>query len=209
MSDDEIKIENDAAEIAPNDAPIDDVELVADEEYGDEAGEGAVAKLRAKLKDSQAKCSEYVTGWQRAKADYVNAKRQNDEERVEFLKYSERRLMLELLTLADSFDLALGDLPTGQAGTSGTPPNSEKWLAGVKNIRSQLEKILAGHGVKTQEDQVGKKFDPALHEALMSEPVTDEAQDDTVLAELAKGYLIHDQVLRPAKVKVGEYRAQE
>jgi molecular chaperone GrpE len=191
-------IENDAVEIAPNDTP-DDIELVADEEYGDEAGEGAVKKLRAKLKDSQAKCQEYMSGWQRAKADYVNAKRQNDEERVEFLKYSERRLMLELLTLADSFDLALSE-------TSGTLPNSEKWLAGIKNIRSQLEKILAGHGVKAQEDQVGKKFDPALHEALMSEPVTDGALDDTVLAELAKGYLIHDQILRPAKVKVGEYR---
>lgn len=177
----------------------DNVELVADEEYGDEGeggGEDVVKKLRAKLKESQAKCQEYMTGWQRSKADYVNARRQNDEERAEFLKYSERRLMSELLTLADSFDLALAD----------KPPDASKWSDGVKNIRSQLGKILESHGVKTMEAQTGKRFDPALHEALMNEPVADEAQDDTVLAELTKGYMIHDQVLRPAKVKVGEYK---
>lgn len=196
MNDEEkIKIEDDA--IPAN--VSDDVELVADEEYGDEAGADAMKKLRAKLKESQAKCLEYMTGWQRAKADYVNARRQNDGERAEFLKYSERKLMLELLALADSFDLALG-------GAGGMPPNSEKWLAGVRNIRVQLEKILEGHDVKIMEDQTGKKFDPKFHEALMNEPITEQSQDDTVLAELARGYLIHDQVLRPAKVKVGEFR---
>lgn len=190
-------ITNDAPEISPNDAS-EDVEIVADEEYGDEgegSGADALKKLRAKLKESQTKCNEYMTGWQRAKADYVNAKRQNDEERTEFLKYSERRLMSELLTLADSFDLALASAPPGG-----------DWQKGVENIRSQLGKILESHGVKMMEVQTGKRFDPIFHEALMSEPVADEVQDDTVLTELTKGYMIHDQVLRPAKVKVGELK---
>jgi molecular chaperone GrpE len=205
MNDDEIKnkINNTAG-----DTLADDVEIVVDEgedlaekieELSEENMAATVKKLRGRLKESQAKSQEYMTGWQRAKADYVNARRLEEESRAEFLKYAERKMLLELLALADSFDMALADV--GEA-----PSDKNNWLAGVKNIRSQLEKILQSHGVHPMAEAIGSKFDPTRHEALASEPVASIYQDDMVLAELMRGYEIHDKVLRPAKVKVGEFK---
>jgi len=80
----------------------------------------------------------------------------------------------------------------------------ESYAEGVKLIRKQLLDMLDRNwGLKRMDDVVGKEFSPHEHEAMMMEE-DDTIDTETVLAELQKGYYLHDRVLRTAKVKVGK-----
>ena len=166
-----------------------DIEMIP-EETGDEADPAAkVKKLREKLARCEAEKGEYLTGWQRAKADLINYKRDEVKRFEEFAKFSAEGLIAEVVQVLDSFDLAL---------QHEVPKEVER---GIVLIRSQLEDILRRHGLETLAVK-GKKFDPALHESIGE--VEAEAEEGTVVDELQKGYLLHGKVLRPARVKIAE-----
>ena len=88
----------------------------------------------------------------------------------------------------DSFEIALKN-------TS----EHEKFVKGIQMIYSQIYSILSSNGLK-KIDAVGKKFDPYKHEVLMKEE--SEKEDDIVLEEFQKGYMLNDKVIRHSKVKV-------
>ena len=81
----------------------------------------------------------------------------------------------------------------------------KNWRIGVEYIYFQLRKALTESGVE-EIDPSGKKFDHTLHEAVSYEPVVDEKIDHTVLQVIQKGYILNGKLLKPAKVKVGEYK---
>jgi len=164
----------------------DEIELETDEEALEEEGlKEKLKKLRAELKQCQKEKAEYLAGWQRAKADFINARKDEERARAEFLKYAEEGILYEILAVADSL-LARRSFSEG----------------GEDPVYDQLLSILKEHGVLPMES-AGKKFDPLEHEALEKEEVEEEARDNIVLEELQKGWRLHDRVLRPAKVKVG------
>ena len=182
---------------------VDDVVIESDDTLDDsviaeENMAETIKKLRAKLKKSQADASEYLTGWQRAKADFVNARKRDEEERKEFIKFSNERLIESLIPVLESFDLAMANKEVWEKV-------DKNWRIGVEYIYSQLKKTLNESGLD-EINPVGQKFDPARDEAAEYVPVTDEAQDHVITQVIQKGYSLNRKSMRPPKVKVGEFK---
>jgi molecular chaperone GrpE len=196
-----------ADEFTPQDPQTDqEPEVDIDEEFVPEDGEGnigtpkdTVKELREKLKKALAEKQEYLDGWQRAKADFVNARKRDEEGRKEMVKYASEEILSELIPVLDSFTMAF-------ANKEAWEKVDKNWRMGVEYIYSQLGNTLDSHGLKAY-DPKGEKFDPMKHSAVASIPVTDESQDHVVLEVLQKGYILNDKIIRPAQVKIGEYKA--
>ncbi|OWY73382.1 nucleotide exchange factor GrpE [cyanobacterium TDX16] len=135
----------------------------------------------------------------RAQAECANISKRMHQQNVEAVKHAGMGLAREVLHVVDSLDRSLEGLQSGAAGGS--------VLDGIKLIADQLAKVLSDHGVKPIES-VGHPFDPMRHEAMMSDYESDKPVG-TVTAEYQRGYMMHDRVLRPAKVVVAAKKADE
>lgn len=158
-----------------------------------------VKKLREKLKECEKEKQEYLDGWQRAKADFVNSRRRLEEEKAAALSKAGEEVLLEILPVVDSFEMAFADRESWEQAPS-------EWRKGVESIYSQLTNVLKRHNVSAIDPEAGTAFDPQQHEAMEMVPVSDEADDHTVQAVLQKGYRSNGGIIRAAKVKVGEYQ---
>jgi molecular chaperone GrpE len=180
----------------------DDSEIVS--EGGDEsvvAEESAaetIKKLREKLRICQSERSEYLSGWQRAKADFVNAKKDEEKAMAQFVKFSSERTIRDVIPAMDSFHSAFGD----KAKWEKVDLN---WRMGVQYIYSQLLSAMEKNGVKLIEPKVGEPFDANKHESVATVPTAKENENHTVAEAVQKGYSLHGKVLQPAKVKLAEY----
>jgi molecular chaperone GrpE len=158
--------------------------------------DGALAKI-AKLKKDLEVCKkekvDYLNGWKRAKADYINAERKFTGQLESVTKYSEARILKELLNIADGFENAFAS----------APPDSP-WTGGIRYIYDKLETLLTKHGVKKIQT-AGEMFNPHYHEAVEIISTDAEKDDDRIMQELQTGYMMHDKILRPSKVKVAKY----
>lgn len=158
---------------------------IIEEEVIEESGlQDKLKKLREELKLCQKEKGEHLAGWQRAKADFINARKDEEKARAEFAKFAAEKVLREMLAVADSLEMA---------GKEMGP------------IYAQLREILKREGVELIETG-NAHFDPLYHEALEQVEVPEKEKDGIVLEELQKGYKIYDRVLRPAKVKVGIYK---
>jgi len=143
-------------------------------------------------RDYKTQAEEYLAGWQRARADYQNLKKETERKIAEYLSAANKDLLHELLPLVDYFKHAFKHLPADL--------KTSEWVDGVRHIQSKLEQVLAYHGVKEME-VVGEKFDPKLHEAA-GEVEGSGQEHGIILEELRTGFMLHDQVLQPARVKI-------
>jgi len=126
----------------------------------------------------------------RALADLDNFRKKVQQDHTKITRIGKREILLRILEVVDSFDRALEQ-------ASGLP---ESLAEGFHVIRRQLRNILKVEGV-TPMETLGQVFDPDLHEAVAS--VGDDKQTSgTIVAELSRGYLWQDELLRPAKVSV-------
>lgn len=176
------------------------IETMDEEIILEEEGEGLqdkLKKLREKLKKCEAEKQEYLSGWQRAKADFINARKDEEENRKEFKKYCEMELALEFLEIADSFDRLMADKENWQK-------IEENWRRGVENIYTQLMDILENKNIKPMEN-LGKPFNPEEHESVGEAEVDKEENDNIIMEEIRKGYKMGDKIIRPSKVKIGKY----
>ncbi len=123
---------------------------------------------------------EYLNGWKRAKADYLNLKKEMEAQNKEIREWLSKIFLLPLLEIMDSFD---------RAGTLD---------AGIEGVKKQFDDFLKNNRVEAMK-VIGEKFDPLKHEAMES---IDGGESGIVAEEMQKGYLIGEEVLRPAKVKV-------
>lgn len=159
-------------------------------------------KYKEKLKTCQKERNEYLDGWQRSKADYLNSKRRLEAERQHEDERHAARFIEKLLPLCDSFDLALQNL--AKHNEAENEPKSD-WRTGIEQIHNQLLCILKSYNVEVLVP-LGLPFDPHFHEAVLEEPVTDSAQHHIILNVLQNGYTIGERLIRPAKVTVGNYK---
>lgn len=179
-------------------------EEIKDEEFVPEDGEGnpantkdTVKDLREKLKKALAEKQEYLEGWQRVKADFINARKREEEAHGELIKFANENLIFELLPALDSFTMAF-------ANKEAWEKVDKNWRQGVEYIYAQLLGSLEHAGLKQFNPQ-GEKFDPTRHTSLSSVAVTHESQNHMIVDVVQKGYTLNDKVIRPAQVKVGEY----
>ncbi len=179
-------------------------DIILDEETGiddsvlaDEAQSDTIKKLKLKLKDAEDKSKEYLDGWQRAKADFVNIRKRDEENQKEFVKFAKEGVIADLIPVLDSFDLALQNKTAWEA-------LPKDWRIGMESIYNQLVSILATHGV-SKDTPTGKPFDPNHHDAVAMVSVDNKENDHIVMETLQSGYNLGEKNIRPAKVKVGEY----
>lgn len=148
--------------------------------------------LKKKLAEGEKKVAEYLAGWQRARADFLNYKKEEMERMEVFLKYASEEFILKILPILDNFDLAERKLPEDSK-------NNED-IKGLLQIKTQLSDFLKNEGVE-EIKTIGEKFDPNLHEAI-EEVELKNKDSGIIIEEVQKGYKINGRLLRPAKVKV-------
>lgn len=178
------------------------LDVEGDDVVFEEEGEGVnpqakIKKLREDLKKALKERDEYLTGWQRARADFVNARKEEDKTRTEFMKYANKDLLLEILSVMDSFDMAF----TNKEAWEKVDKN---WRVGVEYIYGQLMGILEQNELK-QVNPVGEMFDPNIHTSIESVPVEKPEDDHKILEVIQKGYTLHGSLVRSPKVKVGAH----
>ncbi|QSH39590.1 nucleotide exchange factor GrpE [Candidatus Kaiserbacteria bacterium] len=158
--------------------------------YEEDQGAELVKKLRAKLKKCEQEKKEYLDGWQRLKADTVNAQKNQKQG----LELSQKRIVQnfvqELLPALDSFDIAT------QSGA--WEKVDVVWRQGIEYVHAQLLTSLENSGVENY-GVVGDTFDPALHEAGGH---AEGGESDIIARVERRGYKMGDTVIRPAQVVV-------
>jgi molecular chaperone GrpE len=182
----------------PNNTPTDDVEFEEVNEEGEMDAKATIKKLREKVKKLETEKKEYLDLSQRLRADYMNLKKEVDAERISGRKFATKKLIEDILPVLDAYDMAQGNKTSWEAVDA-------NWRSGIEYIFGQLKAVLEREGVM-QYGQAGDQFDPHLHESMEHVPVADESQNDTIVQVLQKGYKMGDTVLRPARVKTGEYK---
>jgi molecular chaperone GrpE len=167
-----------------------------EEEQGIEAAEvteeNNLETLQAELEQVRAQASEYLDGWQRARAEFANYKKRVDLEREELRRSGNDALLLKLLPVVDDFERAFQTLPEDFAGSP--------WMDGITMILRKLQSVLESENV-TPIQATGQPFDPQWHQAIIHEETT-EHPDGYVSQEMQRGYRLGDRVLRPSMVKV-------
>lgn len=173
--------------------PSNDDDIVFEEEETS----ATIKRLRERLNIVTKEKQEYLDGWQRAKADLVNVKREHEDTRARMMHMGKSAMIEDLLSVADSFDMAFGNEEAWEKV-------DKEWRTGVEYIYAQFKRVLDDHGIETLNPK-HERFDPEKHEAVEMVPVDTSDKDGMVQEVSSKGYLFDGKVLRAARVKVGEY----
>ncbi len=156
--------------------------------------EGAVVEdietLKQALVEEKGKAEGYLANWQRAQADFINYKRRSEQEKEEISKFANAELVFSFLPIIDDLERAFISIPPKLAKLT--------WVDGIELIERKFKAILEAHGL-SEIKVVGEPFDPRFHEAVRE----DKGKEGVVTEELQKGYKLHDRVIRPAMVVVG------
>jgi len=196
MADDETKKNND--EITPEESDVVEFEFNED---GEEDLKKTLKKLRADLKQAKKEKEEYLTGWQKERADFVNYKKEEANRQANLAQLFREQMLGRFLSVMDSFNMAF-------ANKEAWNKVEEGWRKGVEYIYSQLSGVFEEYGVK-EIGKVGEPFDPSIHESLHIVPTDEQELDHTVAEVIQKGYKLGDRVMRPAKVNVFQHGTTE
>jgi molecular chaperone GrpE len=170
-------------------APPETDQPPADTEAKDKSPEEQIAQAK---EDAQ----KYLASWQRSEADFQNYKRRVEQERDENRRFASAALIINTLPILDDLERALGSIDVRLAGLT--------WFEGIALIHRKILILLENAGVSVIQAE-GQQFDPRYHEAVMHA----EGEEGKVLAEVQRGYKLHDRVLRPAMVVVGKAKEEE
>lgn len=151
-----------------------------------------IEELEKELAEEREKATDYMNRAMRAQAEISNVRKRLQQDLSLALKDAFKSVVYEQLAVLDSFDRAFATLPKEFQHFT--------WVEGIGMIQAQLFGILHRTGVTPIETQ-GKKFNPIEHESVAYED-TNAYPEETITAELQRGYKLHDQVLRPALVKI-------
>ena len=167
-------------------------------------GEKNIEELKKKLEECEKQKCEYLSCWQREKADFLNYKREEMERVGEFLKYANEGFILKILTILDNFEITEKKLPDNL--------KKDENVKGLLMIKKQILDFLKSEGVEDIKS-IGEKFDPNFHEVVEEiEPaqisskivVGKDIKSGIIVEEIQKGYKINGRLLRPARVKVSK-----
>ena len=148
--------------------------------------EKKAGKIKSKLKKCQKEKEEYLAGWQRAKAYLINYRKEQEKRSVDYYKFANERLILEILAVLDSFVLALKHVK-----------GEDK--EGLLQIYNQLKNILKNQALE-EIKAIDEKFNPEFHESVGE---IKGKKEGVVIEELQKGYKLNGKVIRATKVRIG------
>lgn len=162
--------------------------------YSDYSKPMADAQPQSDLARLQKLSDEHLEGWKRAKADYLNLKKQTDKDRTEIAQFAQAAAVVRFLPIYDNLKRSAEHIPVDQ--------QSQEWVKGLTHIQKQFEDVLHQMGIEPI-PTVGHAFDPNRHHAV-HKVKAEGAVSGSIVAELGSGFMIGDRVLEPAKVTVAE-----
>ena len=146
-----------------------------------------------KLKEKyEAEIADLKDKYTRLYAEFDNFRKRTEKEKIQNFDFGAREVIEKLLPVVDNFERALGTVEEEDV--------EDAFTKGVQGIYKQIEKLFEDLQVKAIKAE-GEKFDPNLHNAVMTDTESD-AEEDTVTQDLQKGYTYKDQVIRHSMVKV-------
>jgi molecular chaperone GrpE len=165
---------------------------------GEEDLKKTLKKFRADLKQCKAEKEEYLTGWQKERAEFVNYRKQEDDRKAIFSEAMRERILTRFLSVIDSFNMAF-------ANKEAWEKVDDNWRKGVEYIYTQMNGIFEEYGVKAI-GEVGETFDPNIHQSIDVVETDKKEIEHTVATVIQKGYKLGERVMRPARVNVYEYK---
>lgn len=148
--------------------------------------------LQKQLEDLKKQKDEYLAGWQRERADFLNYKKEEMERISSLVNYSNEEIVLNFLPILDNFDIVEKKLTEGQRKDAG--------VQGLLLTGKQMKDFIKKFGVE-EVKAVGEKFDPRFHEVIEEVEIKDGVKG-IIIEEIQKGYKANGRLLRAAKVKV-------
>lgn len=148
-------------------------------------------ELKAQVARLDARRQDILNRLTRAQADFANYRRRTTEEAREVAKFANQAFAFELLSVMDALERAFVSIPPELRLLT--------WIDGMALIQAQMSRVLETAGVSPIECGAGDPINVEIHEVVM----TEGDQATAVVAELQRGYRMHDRVLRPVLVKAG------
>lgn len=149
-------------------------------------------RLKKALEEEREKSNEYLNRFKYLRADFENYRKRMEKEIRETAQVSKERLVLNLLDVIDELELAI------HSGRE--TENKQALLEGVEMTLKKMYTTLGQEGLAKIE-AVGKPYDPKLHEVVIKVP-TKNHEENVVVEEVRKGYLLRNRVIRPSIVKI-------
>jgi molecular chaperone GrpE len=178
-------------EMSPKDAQTPAAE--AADSAGDAEPSVDVSELEAKIAKLEEENSDLKDQYLRKHADFENYRKRMIREKEEALKFGNGRLLEDLITIIDDFERAIKSSESSQ--------DFESFHSGIELIEKQFTSMLDKKWGLKRFDSEGQEFNPEKHEAIAMDQGEGEYQ--IVLEDFQKGFMLHDRVLRHAKVKIG------
>ncbi|SEK74953.1 nucleotide exchange factor GrpE [Roseovarius nanhaiticus] len=176
-----------------NDEFLDDIEQAEAEAYQEDMNE--ISDEDAELDTLRAERDALHDKFMRALADAENARKRADRDRREAENYGGSKLSRDLLPVYDNMKRAIEAIPEDQREASAA------FIEGIELTMRELLNVFNKHGIRIVSPEIGEKFDPQHHEAMFEAPLPGTKAGEIIQVS-AEGFMLHDRILRPAKVGV-------
>lgn len=176
----------------------DDIVVESEDDGAEEKADAKLKRLRQELKKAHHERDEYLAGWQRSKADYINLSRRVREEDRAQERLGAARIARGVIAALDSIEAA-----------KNAPNHNAAAIEALEPIGRQLQDALCELDVTRFTPVPGDRLDPARHEPIQTVATDDENEDNTVSETLQSGYAVGDTVIRPARVAVNHYQPND
>ncbi len=158
-----------------------------------------IENLKKEIEEEKKKSKQYLAGWQRAKADYINREKEIERERSEWIEFANLELILKILPIYENFERLLEHykkpaITEPQNDLEVQKFSESHWLQGLEQTQKQFEDLLKGFGLEKIKT-IGEKFNSEFHEA-----VEKRGEGNEIVEEISAGYKMNGKVIKVAKV---------
>jgi len=157
--------------------------------------ESAEEKLQKEIDTLKKQIIDEKDRYLRLNAEFDNHRKRTVKEHEEFIKYASEKLIQEFIDVFESLERGIENAKKAD--------HKDKLIAGMELVYKKFKAVLEKNGLTPIKAQ-GEKFDHNKHEAMM-QTLTDECEEDTILEEFAKGYMLNGKVIRYSKVRVSKF----
>ena len=140
--------------------------------------------------------NDYLAGWQRSRADFLNYKKEETERLARTIQFANEDMIKDLIFVMDSFSLVENGLNLSTEGKDQLKP--------FLMVKAQLENTLKTRGLEKVKISVGDEFSPEVHEAIAMIDDSRASDSHKVIEVIADGYYLNGKLIRPAKVRVSK-----
>jgi molecular chaperone GrpE len=195
----EIKVEGESTEGSNSGE-----EAPADLESKFEETLSELESARSEVEEQRQKADRYLERLMRLQAEFENYRKRTQREREDFVKQASEGIVKQLIDVSENLERALT-----AARTEDDVEDREPLVQGIEMTLQQLNEVLEREGL-SRIDSVGKPFDPDYHEAVGTVE-SDDGEENLVVREIGRGYILNSKVIKPAKVQVssGKRKKQE